>query len=75
MNIYAVVATEVRDAQDNFELQSMRMEDITELRASISGVNLDEEAVKLMQYQASYEAASRVISVTNNLLGQLMEIV
>lgn len=74
-NIYAVVATEVRDAEDNFELQSMRMEDITELRASISGVNLDEEAVKLMQYQASYEAASRVISVTNNLLGQLMEIV
>ena len=74
-NIYAVVATEVRAAEDNFELQSMRMEDITELRASISGVNLDEEAVKLMQYQASYEAASRVISVTNNLLGQLMEIV
>ena len=26
----------------------MRMEDISELRASISGVNLDEEAVKLM---------------------------
>ena len=53
----------------------MRMEDINELRASISGVNLDEEAVKLMEYQASYEAASRVISVTNMLLGQLMDIV
>ena len=74
-NIYSSVATQVREAQDNYELQSMRMEDINELRASISGVNLDEEAVKLMEYQASYEAASRVISVTNMLLGQLMDIV
>jgi flagellar hook-associated protein 1 FlgK len=56
-------------------MQSMRMEDIEELRAGISGVNLDEEAIKLMEYQASYEAASRVISVTNRLLGELMEIV
>ncbi len=74
-NIYASVATQVRAAQDNFDLQSMRMEDINELRASISGVNLDEEAVKLMEYQASYEAASRVISVTNRLLAELMEVV
>jgi len=28
-----------------------------------------------MEYQASYSAASRVISVTNSLLGSLMEIV
>ena len=74
-SIYTSIATQVRAAEDNFDLQSMRMEDITELRASISGVNLDEEAIKLMEYQASYEAASRVISVTNMLLGQLMEIV
>jgi flagellar hook-associated protein 1 FlgK len=74
-NIYSFIATQVRAAEDNFDLQSMRMEDISELRASISGVNLDEEAIKLMEYQAAYEAASRVISVTNMLLGQLMEIV
>jgi flagellar hook-associated protein 1 FlgK len=73
--IYANVATDVRSAIDNYEMQSMRMEDIKELRAGISGVNLDEEAIKLMEYQASYEAASRVISVTNRLLGDLMEVV
>ncbi len=74
-NMYTVIATQVREADDNFALQSMRMEDIDELRASVSGVNLDEEAVKLMEYQAAYEAASRVISVTNRLLGELMEVV
>jgi len=74
-NLYAGIARDVRSAESNYEMQSMRMEDIDELRASISGVNLDEEAIRLMQYQASYEAASRVISVTNNLLGELMNIV
>ena len=45
------------------------------MRAAISGVNFDEEASNLMHYQASYEAAARVITVSNGLLGTLMEIV
>ena len=60
---------------NDFITHTMKLEDINELRSSISGVNLDEEAVKLMQYQASYEAAARVISVTNSLLGELMDVV
>ena len=43
-----------------------------ELRSSISGVDLDQEAMKLMEYQASYEAAARVLTVSNQLLGELM---
>ena len=74
-NMFTDIATQVRSAEDNYDMQTMRMEDIMELRNSVSGVNLDEEAVKLMEYQASYSAASRVISVTNSLLGSLMEIV
>jgi flagellar hook-associated protein 1 FlgK len=74
-NMFTNIATQVRSAEDNYDMQTMRMEDIMELRNSVSGVNLDEEAVKLMEYQASYSAASRVISVTNSLLGSLMEIV
>ena len=73
--LYSGIAREVKSAESNYEMQSMRMEDIGELRSSISGVNLDEEAMKLMQYQASYQAASRVISVTNSLLAELMNIV
>lgn len=74
-NMFAGVAREVKSAESNYEMQSMRLQDIDELRSSISGVNLDEEALKLMQYQASYEAASRVISVTNSLFKELMNIV
>jgi flagellar hook-associated protein 1 FlgK len=74
-SMYAGLAREVNDAASDYEMEAMRLEDIDELRSSISGVNLDEEAVKLMQYQASYQAAAKVISVTNRLLGEIMEIV
>ena len=74
-SLYAGLARDIQEAENNYEMESMRLEDIDELRSSVSGVNLDEEAVKLMEYQASYEAAARVISVTNRLLGEIMEIV
>ncbi|BCD61886.1 flagellar hook-associated protein 1 FlgK [Nitratiruptor sp. YY08-26] len=41
----------------------------------ISGVNLDEELVNLTQLQRSYEAAARVLNVTDKLLDVLMDIV
>ena len=41
---------------------------------SISGVNLDEEAVKLINYQRAYQASSRVIATSNELLGYIMEL-
>jgi flagellar hook-associated protein 1 FlgK len=39
-----------------------------------SGVNLDEEAVKLMLYQKAYQASSRVIAISNELLMTLMQL-
>ena len=41
----------------------------------ISGVNLDEELVNLTQLQRSYEAAARVISVTDKLLETVMNMI
>ncbi|BCD68361.1 flagellar hook-associated protein FlgK [Nitratiruptor sp. YY09-18] len=41
----------------------------------IGGVNLDEELVNLTQLQRSYQAAARVISVTDKLLETVMNII
>jgi flagellar hook-associated protein 1 len=41
-------------------------------RASVSGVNLDEEAAKLIQYQQSYQAAAQVISVSRQVFDTLL---
>ena len=68
----AWLARKVSSAENDFERHSIRMDDMFELRSSISGVDLDQEAMKLMEYQASYEAAARVLTVSNQLLGELM---
>jgi flagellar hook-associated protein 1 len=41
-------------------------------RASVSGVNLDEEAAKLIQYQQSYQAAAQIISVSRQVFDTLL---
>jgi flagellar hook-associated protein 1 FlgK len=48
--------------------------DLTTLRESVSGVDTDEEAVNLLQYQAAYRAAARVVSAADELLQQLLQL-
>lgn len=73
--IFADVGSAVNKASRDYEIQDLRLSDMNELRSSISGVDLDAEAARLIEYQASYEAASKVISVTNQMLQELMNIV
>ena len=73
--IFADVGSAVNKASRDYEIQDLRLQDMEELRSSISGVDLDNEAARLIEYQASYEAASKVISVTNQMLQTLMNIV
>jgi flagellar hook-associated protein 1 FlgK len=44
------------------------------LRASVSGVSLDEEAVKLIEYQRSYEAMARMSTVLNEMTETILTI-
>jgi len=43
-------------------------------RQAISGVNLDEEAVRMIEYQRTYQASARVITTVNELLQTLLEL-
>ena len=42
---------------------------------SVTGVNLDEEAANLMQWQQSYQAAAQALSVANGLFSNLLDAV
>jgi flagellar hook-associated protein 1 FlgK len=44
-------------------------------RAGVSGVNLDEEAAKLLQYQQAYQASAKVIQVAQGIFDTLMQAV
>jgi flagellar hook-associated protein 1 FlgK len=42
-------------------------------RSQISGVNLDEEAAKLIQFQQSYQAAAKVLQVAQSIFQTLLQ--
>ena len=42
-------------------------------RSSRSGVNLDEEAAKLIQYQQSYQAAAKILQIAQSVFDTLLE--
>ncbi len=44
-------------------------------KESISGVNLDEEAVSLVKFQRAFQGASRFVSVVDQLLSDLMTLI
>ena len=42
-------------------------------RAGVSGVNLDEEAAKLLQYQQAYQAAAKTIQIAQSIFETLIQ--
>ena len=54
------------------EVRGAMQEQIEALRDSISGVSLDEEMVSLTRYQRAYEAATKLVSTVDELLGALI---
>ena len=49
-------------------------EALQQQRASISGVNLDEEAVDLLRYQRAFQGAARFTSIIDRLIAELLSI-
>ena len=43
--------------------------------AAESGVNLDEEAARLLQYQQAYQAAARIVATANSMFDTILSVV
>ena len=66
------------DVQEAKSYQSHQADMLTYLdnyRESVSGVNLDEEMVNLVKYQAAYNAAAKMITMGDDMLNSLMNMV
>lgn len=53
---------------NNLDSQQAVVDQISSRKTSATGVNLDEELVDLVKYQRAYEAASKIFSVSNEIL-------
>jgi len=62
-------------AYQNEVRSDMELSGAKDLRDSISGVNLEEEALDIIRFKDAYSASARVLSVTNELFNDLLRIV
>ncbi len=69
----ASLGTEVNSVISSLSFTEAALEELQTQRDSMSGVNLDEELVKMIQYQRSYQMAAKLISMADALLVALME--
>jgi flagellar hook-associated protein 1 FlgK len=71
-NLAAQVGSQLSDAQNQLAVQQSAVAQAQDLRQQAQGVDLDEEAATLIQFQKAYEANSRMISVLDGLSEDLI---
>jgi flagellar hook-associated protein 1 len=72
--VVAQVGTMTANAQADEQNQQAILQDATNAQSAVAGVNLDEEAARLLQYQQQYQAAAKVIAIASTLFNQILSI-
>jgi flagellar hook-associated protein 1 FlgK len=71
--IVAGLAQQVANANSDLQDQSAITNYVQTQRDSVSGVSLDEEMSNLVMFQKAFEASAKLISMTNELLGTIIQ--
>ncbi len=66
-SLVSQIGTVSRQTSISSQTQQALFDQAVQARDSVSGVNLDEEAVDLVRYQQAYQAAAQVIATSNTL--------
>ncbi len=72
-NILADIGTRAQSAQYSAQVSQTIANNLEKDRTGISGVNLDEEAAKLLQFQQSYQASAKIIQVAQTVFDTLLQ--
>ena len=71
--LYGSVGNDVKVAEDHIYSAQLIHDQLASRQQSISGVSLDEEMAQMIQYQHAYDAAARVLTVADEMLGTIIE--
>jgi flagellar hook-associated protein FlgK len=68
LSIIANLGVKGQEAAQMSEHHTMMLNQLENQRLSVSGVNIDEEMVKMIQFQQAYNASARMITVMDEML-------
>ncbi|MBS0303797.1 MAG: flagellar hook-associated protein FlgK [Proteobacteria bacterium] len=67
------IGVRVQSARTSSGISAAAAAQAEQARAAVAGVNLDEEAARLIQYQQSYQAAAKMLQVAQSLFDTLLQ--
>ena len=73
-SLISKVGAEGEEAQDRVTNQETMLKNLTNLRESVSGINLDEEMANMVAFQHGYNATARVISTFDKMLETIIQL-
>ena len=71
-SLVEVIGIDTASSKSNLDASEQVLDEVTKLRDSISGVNLDEEAANLIKFEQMFSANAQVISVARDLFDRLI---
>ncbi|WP_455383378.1 flagellar hook-associated protein FlgK [Salinispira pacifica] len=71
-NSVANIGLKGEQAAQASKTQSLVMKNLTDLRQSISGVNVDEELAQMIKFQHGYDAAARFVTTIDRMLDTII---
>lgn len=72
-NLIAQVGIRGQSANYAAEVSTSIASNLEKARTGVSGVNLDEEAAKLLQFQQAYQASAKMIQIAQNIFDTLIQ--
>ncbi|MEJ8826262.1 flagellar hook-associated protein FlgK [Variovorax humicola] len=72
-SLMAQVGVRAQSAQYAAGISDSIASNLETSRTSVSGVNLDEEAAKLLQYQQAYQASAKMIQIAQNIFDSMLQ--
>lgn len=72
-SLISQIGVRAQSANYTAEVSNNISENIETARTGVSGVNLDEEAAKLLQFQQAYQASSKMIQISQTMFDNLMQ--
>lgn len=72
VSVFSNVAAKVQSGKFAADFSETKATSAETARANVSGVNLDEEAAKLLQYQQSYQAAAKYLQTAQSTFDTLL---
>ena len=73
-SIAARIGQQKASADQDQQLHQQLLAQTQSVREQTSGVSLDEEATRLIEFQRAYQASAQLLSVLNQLTGSVINI-